>query len=154
MDEELKVIIKAEIAQFKKGLEEAKKSMGSFKSEVQKHSKDAQDNIKKMGDGIEKVGKKIGKAFVAGCTVAGAGVVALGKQALDAYGNYEQLVGGIETLFKDSAGAVEQYAKDAYKNQQMSANQYMDIATSFSASLLQGLWRHSRGGKNCRHGNN
>lgn len=139
MNEELKVIIKAEIAQFKKGLEEAKKSMGSFKDEVKNCAKDANSTIKKMGDGVAKVGKTIGKAITAGAAAAGAGVVALGKQALDCYGNYEQLVGGIETLFKDSAGAVEQYAKDAYKNQQMSANQYMDIATSFSASLLQGL---------------
>lgn len=139
MNEELKVIIKAEIAQFKKSLEEAKKSMGSFKDEVKNYAKDANNTIKKMGDGVAKVGKAIGKAISAGAAVAGAGVVALGKKALDCYGDYEQLVGGIETLFKDSAGAVEQYAKDAYKNQQMSANQYMDIATSFSASLLQGL---------------
>ena len=139
MNEELKVIIKAEIAQFKKGLEEAKKSMGSFKDEVKKYAKDANSTIKKMGDGVAKVGKTIGKAITAGAAAAGAGVVALGKKALDCYGNYEQLVGGIQTLFKDSAGTVEQYAKDAYKNQQMSANQYMDIATSFSASLLQGL---------------
>jgi phage-related protein len=139
MNEELKVIIKAEIAQFKKGLEEAKKSMGSFKDEVKNYAKDANNTIKKMGDGVAKVGKTIGKAITAGAAAAGAGVVALGKHALDCYGDYQQLVGGIETLFKDSAGAVEQYAKDAYKNQQMSANQYMDIATSFSASLLQGL---------------
>lgn len=139
MNEELKVIIKAEIAQFKKSLEEAKKTMGSFKDEVKNCAKDANSTIKKMGDGVAKVGKTIGKAISAGAAVAGAGVVALGKKALDCYGDYEQLAGGIETLFKDSAGAVEQYAKDAYKNQQMSANQYMDIATSFSASLLQGL---------------
>lgn len=139
MNEELKVIIKAEIAQFKKGIDDAKKAMGSFKDEVKKSAKDANNTIKKMGDGVAKVGKTIGKAITAGAAAAGAGVVALGKQALDCYGNYEQLVGGIETLFKDSAGTVEQYAKDAYKNQQMSANQYMDIATSFSASLLQGL---------------
>lgn len=139
MNEELKVIIKAEIAQFKKGLEEAKKSMGSFKDEVKKYAKDANSTIKKMGDGVAKVGKTIGKAITAAAAAAGAGVVALGKKALDCYGDYQQLVGGIETLFKDSAGTVEQYAKDAYKNQQMSANQYMDIATSFSASLLQGL---------------
>ena len=139
MDEELKVIIKAEIAQFKKGLEEAKKSMGSFKDQVKSHAKDATDNIKKMGDGIAKVGKTIGKAILAGTAAAAAGVVALGKKALDCYGDYEQLVGGIETLFKDSADTVMSYAKDAYKNQQMSANQYMEIATSFSASLLQSL---------------
>lgn len=139
MNEELKVIIKAEIAQFKKGIDDAKKAMGSFKDQVKSHAKDATDNIKKMGDGIAKVGKTIGKAILAGTAAAAAGVVALGKKALDCYGDYEQLVGGIETLFKDSADTVMSYAKDAYKNQQMSANQYMEIATSFSASLLQSL---------------
>ena len=139
MNEELKVIIKAEIAQFKKGIDDAKKAMGSFKDQVKSHAKDATENIKKMGDGIAKVGKTIGKAILAGTAAAAAGVVALGKKALDCYGDYEQLVGGIETLFKDSADTVISYAKDAYKNQQMSANQYMEIATGFSASLLQGL---------------
>ena len=139
MSEELKVIIKAEIAQFKKSLDDAKKSMSGFKEQIKSHAKDANNTIKKMGDGIAKVGKTIGKAILAGAAVAGAAVVGLGKKALDCYGNYEQLVGGIETLFKDSAGTVMAYARDAYKNQQMSANQYMEIATSFSASLLQGL---------------
>lgn len=139
MSEELKVIIKAEIAQFKKGIDDAKKAMGSFKQQVKNYAKDANSTIKKMGDGIAKVGKTIGKAILAGTAAAGAGVIALGKKALDCYGDYEQLVGGIETLFKDSSGTVMQYAKDAYKNQQMSANQYMEIATGFSASLLQGL---------------
>lgn len=139
MNEELKVIIKAEIAQFKKGIDDAKKAMGSFKDQVKSHAKDATENIKKMGDGIAKVGKTIGKAILAGTAAAATGVVALGKKALDCYGDYEQLVGGIETLFKDSADTVMSYAKDAYKNQQMSANQYMEIATSFSASLLQSL---------------
>ena len=139
MNEELKVIIKAEISNFKKGIDDAKKAMGSFRDEVKSHAKDAKSTIKKMGDGIAKVGKTIGKAILAGVAAASAGVVALGKKALDCFGEYEQLAGGIETLFKDSAGTVMQYAADAYKNQQMSANQYMEIATSFSASLLQGL---------------
>lgn len=139
MNEELKVIIKAEIAQFKKGIEDAKKAMGSFKQQVKNYAKDANSTIKKMGDDIAKVGKTIGKDILASAAAAGAGVIALGKKALDCYGDYEQLVGGIETLFKDSANTVMQYAKDAYKNQQMSADQYMEIATGFSASLLQGL---------------
>lgn len=139
MNDELKVIIKAEIAQFKKGIDDAKKAMGDFKSQVNKHSKDADKAIKSMGNGIAKVGKTIGKAVLAGTAAAATGIVALGKKALSCYGDYEQLVGGIETLFKDSKDIVMGYAKDAYKNQQMSANQYMEIATSFSASLLQGL---------------
>ena len=73
-------------------------------------------------------------------TAAGAaGVVALTKSALDAYGEYEQLAGGVETLFADSAGIVQQYAANAYRTAGLSANAYMDTVTSFSASLLQGL---------------
>lgn len=67
------------------------------------------------------------------------GVVALTKEAVGNFGEYEQLVGGVETLFKDSANTVQKYAKDAYKNQGMSANEYMTTVTSFSASLLQSL---------------
>ena len=139
MSEELKIIIKAEVAQLKKSIADAKKEMGSFKEQVSKHSKEASSNIKKMGEHFADVGKKIAKAMAAAAVGVGASLVALGKKALDSYGDYEQLVGGIETLFKDSSSVVMAYAQDAYKNQQMSANQYMEIATSFSASLLQGL---------------
>lgn len=139
MSEELKIIIKAEVAQLKKSIADAKKEMGSFKEQVSKHSKEASSNIKKMGEHFADVGKKIAKAMAAAAVAVGASLVALGKKALDSYGDYEQLVGGIETLFKDSSSVVMAYAQDAYKNQQMSANQYMEIATSFSASLLQGL---------------
>ena len=78
-------------------------------------------------------------------TVAGAvkqlGSVFLtvGKEALDSYADYEQLVGGVETLFKDSSGIVENYANNAYKTAGLSANDYMETVTSFSASLLQSL---------------
>ena len=63
----------------------------------------------------------------------------IGKQALQSYAEYEQLVGGVETLFKDSAKEVQNYANNAYKTAGLSANQYMETVTSFSASLLQGL---------------
>lgn len=68
----------------------------------------------------------------------GAGV-AITKSAVEQYAEYEQLVGGVETLFKDSAGQVEGYANNAYKTAGMSANQYMNTVTGFSASLLQSL---------------
>lgn len=61
------------------------------------------------------------------------------KAAVEAYASYEQLVGGVETLFKDSAGVVQQYAAEAYKTAGLSANDYMETVTSFSASLLQSL---------------
>ncbi len=67
------------------------------------------------------------------------GMVDLGKQAIQNYAEYEQLVGGVETLFKDSAGIIEGYANNAYKTAGLSANAYMSTVTSFSASLLQSL---------------
>lgn len=79
---------------------------------------------------------KVGGAAV---TAAAAGVTALTKSAIDEYAEYEQLVGGVETLFKNSAGVVQGYADAAYKSAGMSANAYMETVTSFSASLLQSL---------------
>lgn len=69
----------------------------------------------------------------------GSAMMDVGKQALNSYADYEQLVGGVETLFKDSAGVVENYANNAYKTAGLSANEYMETVTSFSASLLQSL---------------
>lgn len=85
--------------------------------------------------GIEKVAKGVTVAVAAGSTAVGV----LVGQSVGAFADYEQLVGGVETLFKDSAPIVMQYAKDAYKTAGLSANEYMDTVTSFSASLLQSL---------------
>ena len=60
------------------------------------------------------------------------------KSAVGHYAEYEQLVGGVETLFKDSSGKLIDYAEKAYKTAGMSSNQYMNTATSFAASLIQG----------------
>ena len=79
------------------------------------------------------------KAIGAGIAAAGAAAVALAKSSLEGYAEYEQLVGGVETLFKDSAGQVQEYAANAYQTAGMSANEYMETVTSFSASLLQSL---------------
>ena len=79
---------------------------------------------------------KVGAAAVA---AAGTAIVAIGKQAIEQYAEYEQLVGGVETLFKQSADVVQQYAANAYKTAGLSANEYMNTVTSFSASLLQSL---------------
>ena len=79
---------------------------------------------------------KVGGAAIA---AAGAAAVAITKQAVENYGEYEQLVGGVETLFKQSSDVVQQYAANAYKTAGMSANEYMETVTSFSASLLQSL---------------
>ena len=89
----------------------------------------------KLGNGL-KTAAKIGTAAVA---AAAAGVAKMTKAAIDNYAEYEQLVGGVETLFKQSADVVQQYAENAYKTAGLSANEYMETVTSFSASLLQSL---------------
>lgn len=81
----------------------------------------------------------VGKAVAAGVGVAAAGVGAMTKASVDNFANYEQLVGGVETLFKGSADVVKGYADGAFKTAGMSANDYMDTVTSFSATLLQSL---------------
>ena len=92
----------------------------------------------KLGNGI-KTAAKWGAAIAAGAAAATTAVAGLASVAVSSYADYEQLVGGVETLFKDSAGLVQEYAKNAYKTAGMTANQYMETVTSFSASLLQGL---------------
>lgn len=79
---------------------------------------------------------KVGSAAVA---ALGAATIAVGKTALDAYANYEQLVGGIDTLFGQSSAKMQQYAANAYKTAGVSANRYMEISTSFAASLINSL---------------
>ena len=76
---------------------------------------------------------------IKGLQSLGGALINVGKQALQSYADYEQLVGGVETLFKDSAGIVQDYANEAYKTAGLSANEYMETVTSFSASLLQSL---------------
>lgn len=79
------------------------------------------------------------KAGAAALTAAATGISILTKKSIDGYAEYEQLVGGVETLFKNSADKVIEYANRAYETAGLSANEYMDTVTSFSASLLQGL---------------
>lgn len=88
---------------------------------------------------IGSVASAVGKTVAVGVGVASTAVVAMGKSAISAYADYEQLVGGVETLFKDSAKTVIENASKAYTTAGMSANEYMSTVTSFSASLLQSL---------------
>lgn len=99
----------------------------------------ASDKVGAIGDkiksGLGKAAKVAGAAVTAAATAAGA----LVKQSTEAYANYEQLVGGVDTLFKKSSQKVQAYAANAYKTAGLSANQYMETVTSFSASLLQSV---------------
>lgn len=96
---------------------------------------EVESGFSKIGQFASAAGKAIGAGLAAGATA----VAALAKSSIEAYADYEQLTGGVETLFKNSAGIVEEYAANAYKTAGLSANQYMETVTSFSASLLQSL---------------
>ena len=89
----------------------------------------------KLGNGLA-TAAKIGTAAVG---AAAAGITALTTAAVNNYAEYEQLVGGVETLFKDSAGKIQDFADRAFQTAGLSANEYMSTVTSFSASLLQSL---------------
>ena len=96
----------------------------------------------KISTALGKIGgvaTKVGKTVAVGMAAAGTATLAIGKSAISAYADYEQLVGGVETLFKDSAKTVIENASKAYTTAGMSANEYMSTVTSFSASLLQSL---------------
>lgn len=93
----------------------------------------------KVGDGLKSALSAAAKVSAAAIGTAAAGVAALTKSAVESFAEYEQLVGGVETLFKNSADTVQQYAANAYKTAGLSANEYMETVTSFSASLLQSL---------------
>lgn len=93
----------------------------------------------KLGAGLKSGLGVAAKTAVAGIATAGTAAVTLGKQALDSYANYEQLIGGVETLFGDSADQVTANASRAFKTAGMSANEYMETVTGFSASLIQSL---------------
>ena len=79
------------------------------------------------------------KAMASAIKEATAALVDLGKQSIQGFAEQEQLIGGVDTLFKESSAQVQRYANDAYKTAGLSANQYMETVTSFSASLLQSL---------------
>ena len=95
--------------------------------------------FKNAMSGIGKVAKKSLGITVKGIAATSAGLAGLTAAAVKGYAEFQQLVGGVETLFKTSADKVKKYAQDAYKTAGLSANEYMSTVTSFSASLLQSL---------------
>ena len=107
---------------------------------------EANKGIDEVGQKTSGLGEKLksglataGKVAVAGVAAGATAIGALGTKAVAAYADYEQLMGGVETLFKDSQDQVMDYANNAYKTAGLSANEYMETVTSFSASLLQSL---------------
>lgn len=101
-----------------------------------------EDVFGKETDGLgTKTGLSIGTQLVGTIkkVVAAAGIGKLIKDSLDMGGALQQSIGGIETLFKDSADTVKQYAAQAYQTVGLSANDYMEQTTSFAASLLSSV---------------
>ena len=114
--------------------------------ELGNEAEESGEKAKKGGDGftvmkgiLADLGSSAIKSALNGLKSLGAAFVNVGKQAISSYADYEQLVGGVETLFKDSAGTVQEYAANAYKTAGLSANEYMETVTSFSASLISSL---------------
>lgn len=99
----------------------------------------ASKNISKISQNLGEGIKKAAKVATTAIATASAGIAALTASAVKNYADYEQLVGGVETLFKKSSDQVMKYAENAYKTAGMSANEYMETVTGFSASLLQSL---------------
>ena len=103
------------------------------------------DDLEKGLDKAKAAVGVAGKAMAAAFSAAAAGAVALVKESVDAYANYEQLVGGVETLFSNLEGTISAAptvlakANEAFKTAGMSANQYMETVTSFSAALISSL---------------
>lgn len=98
-----------------------------------------------LGAEADSAGKSAGTGFASNLVSVAKGVItaaAIGKAisaSITEGANLQQSIGGIETLFKDNAGQMIQYANEAYKTAGISANSYMEQVTSFSASLLQSL---------------
>jgi phage-related protein len=135
-----------------------KKAWSEIERDTKASSKHTGDSIKNnvgsgadvainklKGLGSAAIGSLGGLAKVVGGLTAmitaafGTAAVAITKQSVDAYADYEQLIGGVKTLFKDGADKVESYAEDAFYRAGVSANKYMETVTSFSASLISAL---------------
>ena len=119
------------------------KIFGRIALKGQEETEDGLDSVAGKASGVgQALLKGIGtfaKWGAAAATAAATATAALVKSAVTAYSDYEQLVGGVETLFKDSAGEVQKCAANAYQTAGLSANEYMETVTGFSASLLQSL---------------
>ena len=130
-----------EVQRWQQALNNATADINRTKAEIEAVNNEMKNTsvVSQFGSAL-KSGLAVAAKAAAAATAAAAGaVIALTKSAVENYGEYEQLVGGVETLFKDSAGTVEEYAKNAYQTAGLSANEYMETVTSFSASLLQSM---------------
>lgn len=122
-------------SEYEKGLKDVKSSASGLTGLFGKVGSAAST----VGKGIFTVVTNVAAVSVAATSAGEAAVSALTTLAVNSYAAYEQLVGGVETLYKDSAAKVQQYAADAYKTSGMTANEYMTTATSYAAALVSSL---------------
>ena len=120
-------------------VDEFEKTSEEIRNDTEKAEKETQKSYEKMASNASAAFGKIKIAIAAVAAAATAVTVKLVKGAVSAYGEYEQLVGGVETLFKSASDKVIKNAENAFNTAQMSGRQYLQTLTSFSASLLQGI---------------
>lgn len=134
---------------------------GTIKIKVEADSSDAEKNIESLKSDVEETGEAasstgdgafdklksaastaastIAKTLTAAVTALGTTITAVGTKAVEEYAEYEQMVGGIETLYGDAADTVMAYAEDAFSAAGLSANEYMEQATTYAAALVSSL---------------
>lgn len=139
---------------WQQALNEAQASLNEMQNKLRDTTSEMRDMDDTMADGTKKAlsfgdvlkANLASDAIVSGVKAmasaikeAGAAIIDLGKQSIQGFAEQQQLIGGVDTLFKESSAQVQRYANEAYKTAGLSANQYMETVTSFSASLLQSL---------------
>ncbi len=136
-----------EVQRWQQALNNATADLNNTKKQLD----DLSGGVDDVGESMDEAGKKtsvfadvlkgnlVADAIKSGISALASATKELIGGAVEGYAEYEQLVGGVETLFKDSAGTVQDYANNAYKTAGLSANEYMETVTSFSASLLQSM---------------
>ena len=109
---------------------------------IKAQSTDLNNSMKTSQANSEQLNASLGRMKVALVAAGVAGVAAFAKlttSAVQSFAEYEQLAGGVDTLFKGNSQEVQKYAEEAYKTAGISANNYMSTITGFSASLIQSL---------------
>lgn len=136
-----------EVQRWQQSLNNATADLNNTKKQLN----DLEHGVDDVGDAMDNAGQKtlslgdilkanlLSDAIMAGIKAVASGIKSLVSGAIEGYGEYEQLVGGVETLFGSSADTVIKNAENAYKTAGLSANSYMETVTSFSASLLQSM---------------
>lgn len=137
----------SEVQRWQQSLNNATADLNNTKKQLN----DLEHGVDDVGSAMDGAGQKtlslgdilkanlLSDAIMAGIKAVASGIKSLISGAVESYGEYEQLVGGVETLFGSSADTVIKNAENAYKTAGLSANSYMETVTSFSASLLKSM---------------